>query len=351
MRHHRARPLHILALAPVAAIFAGVLGPTPHALAAAPKGPSPIVITVDPGDGGQPSPAHPGITFDPGPIGTNGLLEKDVVLDVGARLAALLRGDLVDVVMTRTADVYVSPARRVQISAAHHAALVVSIHAATSTNPRIAAALVLYPTAASAGFAQTLSDALNAQITADGVPDGGVQLGDAAWARSRVPAATVDTGYLSNRTDAALMATRSFRQDVAIGIRNGVEAYMPAIIARRDAIRTWRSGHSGTVTPGSLAPASAALPGTQGFQFGPVIAWLLALSAVGLILLFRDAVARILVVLGAVLARLISAVFRGVMWLRRAALRSRRRRRRVSTGARPEQPYRRSGSVYDDIPL
>src|ERR1017187_2000584 len=105
MRHHRARALHILAIAPVAAIVAGVLGPTPHALAAS-RPPAPIVVTVDPGAGGQPTPAHPGTPFDPGAIGANGLLEKDVNLDVGKRLAALLRADLVDVVMTRSTDVY-----------------------------------------------------------------------------------------------------------------------------------------------------------------------------------------------------------------------------------------------------
>jgi hypothetical protein len=78
-----------------------------------------------------------------------------------------------------------------------------------------------------------------------------------------------------------------------------------------------------------------------------VIAWLLAIVAVGLVLLFREAVARVLVVIIAMIVRL----FSGVMWLRRAAIRRRRRRRRVTTTSRPEQPYRRSGSVYDDIPL
>jgi hypothetical protein len=82
---HRARSLHILALAPVAAIVAGALGPMPYALAAASKAPSPIVVTVDPGHGGRPSAAHPKMPFDPGAIGTNGLLEKDVDLDVGRR--------------------------------------------------------------------------------------------------------------------------------------------------------------------------------------------------------------------------------------------------------------------------
>ena len=109
MRHHRARSLHILALAPVAAIAAAVLGPMPHAVAAA-AAPAPIVVTIDPAHGGRPDPAHPSNPFDVGAIALNGLVEKNVDLDVGTRLAKLLRDDLVDVVMTRTSDVYVSPA-------------------------------------------------------------------------------------------------------------------------------------------------------------------------------------------------------------------------------------------------
>src|ERR1700733_5336839 len=112
MRVSRARFLHILAIAPVAAIAAGVLGPTPPALAGAAKAPVPIVVTVDPAFGGQPTPASPNVQFDPGAIGVNGLMEKDVDLDVGKRLAALLRADLVNVVMTRSTDAYVSVATR-----------------------------------------------------------------------------------------------------------------------------------------------------------------------------------------------------------------------------------------------
>jgi N-acetylmuramoyl-L-alanine amidase len=352
MRHHRARPLHILAIAPVAAIFAGVLGPAPRALAAASRAPSPIVVTVDPGAGGQPTPAHPSSPFDPGAIGANGLLEKDVDLDVGRRLASLLRIDLVDVVLTRSTDVYVSAPRRKQVSIAHHAALVVSVHAGASSNPRTDGSLVLYPTTSSALFAQTVSDALTAQITTDGVPDAGVALGDSSWARSPAPVATVEMGYLSNRSDASLMATAHFREDVALGVRDGVEAYMPAIIARRDAIRAWRSGHTGAVSSTSLVPASATIPGASGFQFGTVIAWLVAISVVGLLLLFRDGVARVLVVLISVVVRLLS----GIVRLCRAALRRRRRRRRAksmteSTSAHEQRPARQTNSVYDDIPL
>jgi len=349
MRHHRARFLHVLVLAPVAAIFAGVLGPTPNALAAARTVPNPIVVTVDPGFGGQPTPAQPRIRFDPGAIGVNGVLEKNVDLDVGGRLAALLRADLVDVVMTRTADVYVSAAGRQQISKAHHAALVVSIHANTSSDPRTDGSMVLYPTAASAALAQTLDDGLSAQITNDGVPDDGFALGDAAWLDNPVPAATIEMAYLSNPTDAALMATARFREDVATGVRNGVEAYMPGIIARRNAILAWRHVHHGAATPGSLTPATVA--GTNGFQFGPLIAWLVGLSVVGVVLLFRDAVARVLVVLIALFGRLLG----GLMWVRRAAIRRRRRRQRLYTPVTRAAGVSRSdaqrSSVYDDIPM
>jgi N-acetylmuramoyl-L-alanine amidase len=352
MRHHRARFLHILAIAPVAAIAAGVLGPAPHALAAS-RQPAPIVVTIDPGFGGEPTPAHPTIRFDPGAIGVNGILEKDVDLDVGARLAELLRADLVDVVMTRSSDVYVSQARREQVSKAHHAALVVSVQTGSSSNAKATGCAVTYPTAGGRNFAQTLSDALQVQLSPDGVPDNGVALDARSWAGSAVPTATVLMAYLSNPSEAALIATPAFRQSVAAGVRDGIEAYMPAIIARRSAIIAWREAHPGSVSP-SLAPTSAPIVQGKGFQFGPVIAWLAGIAIVGLILLFRDAVARVLVVLIALIGRFVGLVLR----MRRAMVRRRRRRRRERDTQPPAraQRGRHSGSVdgvggYDDVPL
>jgi N-acetylmuramoyl-L-alanine amidase len=350
MRVHRARFLHVLVLAPVAAILAGALGPTPHALAATTKAPSPIVVTVDPGFGGQPTAAHPNIPFDPGVVGVNGVLEKDIDLDVGSRLAALLRTDLVDVVMIRSTDVYVSQTQRQRISTSHHAVLVVSIVANTSTNAKAAGSLVTYPTTASKAFAQTLSTALGAELTPDGVPNLGVASDPKAWPDSRVPTASVKMAYLSNANEAALMTTAAFRDDVAAAVRNGLEAYMPAIIARRNAIIDWRDTHPGSVSP-SLKPTSANIPEGTGFRFEPLLLWLLAIVAVGLVLLFRDAVARVLVVIIAIIGRL----FGGVLWLRRAAIRRRRRRERAHNAVAPERTdapaWRRGGSVYDDIPL
>src|ERR1700720_1285394 len=101
---HRARSLHILAIAPVAAIVAAVLGLTPQALAASSSAPAPIVITVDPGHGGRSTPTNPGAPSDPGEIGINGLVEKNVDSVVGLRLVALLRATRleVDVILDET---------------------------------------------------------------------------------------------------------------------------------------------------------------------------------------------------------------------------------------------------------
>jgi N-acetylmuramoyl-L-alanine amidase len=349
MRHHRARSLHVLVLAPVAAIVAGALGPAPHALAAASRAPAPIVITVDPAFGGQPTPEHPDIPFDPGATGTNGVLEKDVDLDVGTSLAALLRADLVDVVMTRTADVYVSETRRQQISTSHHAVLVVSVRTNTSSASGASGSLVSYPVATDKSLAQTLSDALGAEITPLGVPERGVALDPKSWPNSAVPTATVEMAYLSNPGEAALLATPAFRQDVAAGVRNGLEAYMPEIVARRNAIIAWRDAHPGPASP-SLKPASASIPQGTGFQFEPLILWLLLIAAAGAVLLWREQVARVLVILTALVGR----AFGGLLWLRRAMVRRRRRRERAHAPVVPDRVAARRGgvgSVYDDIPL
>jgi hypothetical protein len=229
---------------------------------------------------------------------------------------------------------------------------VVSIGAGTSTNSRTTGSLVTYPTSASTTFAQTLSDALGAEIAPLGVPERGVALDPKSWPYSAEPTATVEMAYLSNPGEAALMTTAAFRQDVAAGVRNGLEAYMPEIVARRNAIIAWRDAHPGPALP-SLKPASASLPEGTGFQFQPVILWLLLIALAGAVLLWRERVARVLVILIALVGRAVG----GLLRLRRAVIRRRRRRQRARTTVAPERVpahsgrSARSGSVYDDIPL
>ena len=82
-------------------------------------------IVVDPGHGGR----------DPGAIGPTGLKEKDVVLDIGRRLAELLRKNLdVKVVLTRSSDRFIPLDERARIALRNDGKLFVSIH--TNANPK-----------------------------------------------------------------------------------------------------------------------------------------------------------------------------------------------------------------------
>jgi N-acetylmuramoyl-L-alanine amidase len=83
-------------------------------------------IVIDPGHGGH----------DTGTIGPNGLLEKDLVLDVGRRLGKLLEARLgAPVVYTRDDDTFIPLETRTAIANQEQADLFVSIHANSSSDP------------------------------------------------------------------------------------------------------------------------------------------------------------------------------------------------------------------------
>ena len=80
-------------------------------------------IVIDPGHGGH----------DTGTIGPNGLLEKDLVVDVGRRLGKLLEARLgAEVVYTRKDDTFIPLETRTAIANQERADLFVSIHANSS---------------------------------------------------------------------------------------------------------------------------------------------------------------------------------------------------------------------------
>ena len=86
-------------------------------------------IVIDAGHGGH----------DDGTIGPDGVLEKDVVLDVALRLAALVNSRLgAEVVLTRSDDTFVPLTERTAIANEHKADLFLSIHANSSPAPSAA---------------------------------------------------------------------------------------------------------------------------------------------------------------------------------------------------------------------
>src|SRR6185503_5742493 len=80
-------------------------------------------VVLDPGHGGH----------DVGTHGPTGLFEKDLVLDISQRLAALLRDRLgSEALLTRSDDTYVSLEGRTKIANDNKADLFLSIHANSS---------------------------------------------------------------------------------------------------------------------------------------------------------------------------------------------------------------------------
>jgi N-acetylmuramoyl-L-alanine amidase len=83
-------------------------------------------IVVDAGHGGH----------DTGTIGPDGLMEKDLVLDVALRLGRLLETHLgADVIYTRDDDTFIPLETRTAIANEHQADLFISIHANSSSDP------------------------------------------------------------------------------------------------------------------------------------------------------------------------------------------------------------------------
>lgn len=82
-------------------------------------------IVIDPGHGGK----------DPGALGVNGLQEKDIVLKVAKKVAAILEKETAfKVLLTRDRDVYIPLEERTAIANTKEADLFVSIHANSAPN-------------------------------------------------------------------------------------------------------------------------------------------------------------------------------------------------------------------------
>lgn len=235
------------------------------------------IIVIDPGHGG----------IDSGTNGVNGLLERDLVLDEGLRLAsALRRNHHYTVYMTRDSDVFIPLRERVNIGRTYHADLFVSLHADSNPDSSVAG-LSIYTLSESGSDkeAAALARKENQSDIIAGVDLGGensavapilldLEQRDTMNKSSRfaqialksvanatdilprrphrsaafvvlkapdVPSVLIELGYLSNSDDAAQMNTARWRNGVADAIAAAVERHFaPAAVA----------------APASMAPVS-----------------------------------------------------------------------------------------------
>jgi N-acetylmuramoyl-L-alanine amidase len=224
------------------------------------------VIAIDPGHGGK----------DPGTVGINGVLEKEVTLDVARRLRTLIeRTGRYEVVLTRDADVLISLRERMERARRADAALFISVHADSlgDSGFRGASVYTLSDQASDAEAARLAAKENRADVIAgtdlsahDEVVAGilidlaqrvtnnkSIEFADVlageladvtALVRNTrrfagfvvlkspdVPSVLLELGYLSNPTDAANLARPEYRDKLARSTVRAIDRYFASLDA------------------------------------------------------------------------------------------------------------------------
>lgn len=188
----------------------------------------PLLIVLDAGHGGR----------DPGAAGVDGVVEKDVVLEVTRLLARRLRArPPLLVLMTRTDDSFVPLERRLSAAGAG-AALFLSLHANACSDASARGLEVFYgggdirtaATGAASQRAALLGRTLDEALRKNGVgPIRAARPGDfRVLVRNPVPSALVEIGYLTHPGDAAQARNAQYQALLADALAEGVTAFLAA---------------------------------------------------------------------------------------------------------------------------
>nr|MBA3923513.1 N-acetylmuramoyl-L-alanine amidase [Nostocaceae cyanobacterium] len=174
-----------------------------------------IVVIIDPGHGGK----------DSGAPGLRGILEKDVVLPLGEKLASILQQNGIQVYMTRNADYFVDLAPRVEMADRVHADLFVSIHANSVDDRPDVNGLETYYFDSGLRLAQVVHRSVLDSIST--IKDRGVRKARFYVLRkSSMPSILVETGYMTGREDNPRLATSEYQSRMAAAIARGVLQYL-----------------------------------------------------------------------------------------------------------------------------
>lgn len=180
------------------------------------------VIVIDAGHGG----------FDPGAIGVSGVQEKDVNLAISRRVAGLLRQVGATVVETRTEDAALAESkradiqRRVEIAEENEAELFITVQANSIPQGQWRGAQVFYARGSSEG--EGLSKSIQQSMAAvlkntdrQAKPIDNIYVVN----RLAIPSIVVETGFLSNAEEEALLADSRYQQLAAYAIFLGIIGY------------------------------------------------------------------------------------------------------------------------------
>ncbi len=171
-----------------------------------------FTVVIDPGHGGR----------DPGAVGIGGLQEKVVVNDIAPQVAAILREQGANVVMTRDSDYELDLAPRVQIAERANATVFVSIHAnaISLSRPEVNGLETFYASDAGQRFANTVHATVLSTL---GMRDRRVRSARFYVIRqTSMPAILVETGFVTGAEDSPNLADPAWRSRMARAIAHGI---------------------------------------------------------------------------------------------------------------------------------
>lgn len=188
-----------------------------------------LCVVIDAGHGGD----------DPGKVGINKALEKDLNLKIAKRLQALLEAQDIEVVMTRETDAGLYDAnvsnkkvqdmkRRIAIIDEAEPVITVSIHQNSYQEEYVHGAQVFYYKDSLEGkaLAETLQDCLIKRVDPENTRVAKANDSYYLLKKTDTPIVIVECGFLSNYAEAEKLCTEEYQEKVAWAVHMGILQYL-----------------------------------------------------------------------------------------------------------------------------
>ena len=176
------------------------------------------VIVIDPGHGG----IDGGCVFD-------GVLEKDINMQIANDVAKNLRNMGYRVKLVRAGDSYIEKADRVEQANLENALLYVSIHQNSCEISSVSGIETWYGENDLADESRRLAQFVQQEtISATGAVCRELVSDDEMCVinKSNMPSCLIETGFLSNKAEREKLCTEEYRGQVAEGIAKGIDMYL-----------------------------------------------------------------------------------------------------------------------------
>lgn len=181
------------------------------------KDPEVPVVVIDPGHGG----------IDEG-CSAEGILEKDINLNIADELNSKLTDMGYKVILARKEDKYIAKEERVKMANYYQADIYISIHQNAYETPDVSGIETWYYGTDETRDSKRLAQLIHREtIKSTGAPER--ELRDDAdfcvTGDTTMAACLIETGFLSNKEERELLNTPEYQEQIASGIAQGIELY------------------------------------------------------------------------------------------------------------------------------